>query len=79
MMLAPVPQPIRKLDMAKWRRRMEANVDLCLNYCRAIAAKHLSPEQLADIEAAHRRREEEIAQTDPDMADEDDDDDSEGA
>lgn len=53
--------------MSKWRRRMEGNVDLCLNYCRAIAAKHLTQEQLDDIEEAHKRREEEIAQTDPDL------------
>ena len=62
--------------MVKWRRRMEANVDLCLNYCRAIAAKHLSPEQIADMEAAHARKQEEIASgaTDPDMSDDDGDD-----
>lgn len=58
--------------MRRWRQRIEANQSLCLNYCRAIAARHLTPEQIADIEAAHKRREEEIEQTDPDMADDDD-------
>lgn len=79
MNLSQSPQPQQRQDMSKWRRRMEANLDLALNYCRAIAARHLTPEQIQYIEESHRRREERIEEsTDPEMSDDDDADD-EGA
>jgi hypothetical protein len=61
---------------SRWRRRIEANVDLTLNYCRAIAAMHITQEQRDDIEAAHTKRMQEIDDdTSPEPLDDGDDED----
>jgi len=74
MQLAPEPKLRILMAKSRWRRRIEANVDLTLNYCRAIAASHITPEQRADIEAAHTRRMREIDDdTSPEPLDDEDD------
>ena len=81
MMQLPTPQPKLRILMAKsrWRRRIEANVDLTLNYCRAIAANHVSQEQRDDIELAHAKRMKDIDDdTSPEPLDDSDGDDEDG-